>query len=94
MEVNHEWVPVGSPLIQHDAEFLRDLIHQAGFPARIERLEDQLEVLEGRGWLVWTPIEHEQEALNIRNRNFNGPTRRPTRRWSLTGLFGRGRPAA
>ena len=93
--MNREWVPIGAPLLQQDAEFLRDLIHKAGFPARIEHLDvDHLEVINGRGWLVWTPIENEAEALQIRDRNFTGPSRRPQRRWRLTGLISKRRPAA
>jgi hypothetical protein len=86
--VNREWVPIGAPLTQQDAEYLRDIFHRAGFPARMEQLDvDHLEVIDGRGWLVWTPHEHEEEALHIREQYFSGPNRRPRRRFRLTGIF-------
>jgi len=88
-------VPIGAPLSQQDAEYLRDLIHAAGFPARAEQMDvDHLEIINGQSWLVWTPAEHEKQALSIRERHFDGPTRRPRRRSRLTGLFRKGPRAA
>lgn len=89
----HDWERVGTPLRECDAETLRDLIHQAGYPARLEKLTDPAEIEEGRGFCVLVRGEDLPCALAIRNRNFDGHTRRPTKRWRLTGLLRR-RPAA
>lgn len=88
------WVPIGAPVTEQDAHFLRDLIHQAGYPARIERITDPLEIKDGRNWRVFARDEHADAAFDIRDRNFTGPSRRPTRRWSLTGILRGRRPAA
>jgi hypothetical protein len=88
--VNREWVPIGAPLTQQDAEYLRDIFHRAGFPARVGYADLEPEqIIDGRGWLVWTPIEHEAEATYIREQHFSGPTRRPRKRSRLTGIFRR-----
>lgn len=89
----HDWARVGSPLREYDAERLRDLIHQASYPARIERLTNPSEIEDGRAFCVLVRHDDLPCALAIRNRNFDGPTRRPTKRWRLTGLLRR-KPAA
>ncbi|MCZ7607137.1 MAG: hypothetical protein M5U25_13930 [Planctomycetota bacterium] len=91
---SHVWVRIGAPLTESDAKFLRDLIHQKGAPARVIRLEL---TTDQRCWCVLTRPEDMELALDLLDRNFSGPdnpTRRPTRRWGITNLFKRRRPAA
>ncbi|MCA8915752.1 MAG: hypothetical protein KDB90_10100 [Planctomycetes bacterium] len=88
------WVRIGAPLIEQDAEYLRDLIHANGYPARVERLRNPDEIVDGRAWCVLTRVEHSDFANGLRDRNFTGPNRRPSKRWSLTGVLRRRRPAA
>ncbi|MCC7508989.1 MAG: hypothetical protein IT464_06410 [Planctomycetes bacterium] len=88
------WSRVGLPLKELDAEFLRDLIHCAGYPARLERLTIPAEIEHGRDWCTLVRHEDLDVAIAIRDRNFDGPTRRPTKRWRLTGLLRRRKPAA
>ncbi|MCG3184148.1 MAG: hypothetical protein ICCCNLDF_02260 [Planctomycetes bacterium] len=91
---SHVWVRIGAPLTEADAKFLRDLIHQKGVAARVIKLAH---VTDARCWCVLTRPEDMELALDLHDRNFSGPdnpTRRPTRRWGITNLFKRRRPAA
>lgn len=91
---SHVWVRIGAPLTEADAKFLRDLIHQKGVAARVIKLAH---LTDARCWCVLTRPEDMELALDLLDRNFSGPdnpTRRPTRRWGITNLFKRRRPAA
>jgi hypothetical protein len=78
-----DWVRIDALLSEANAHYLRDLIHQQGFPARIEQA--------GAGWHVLVRREHVGIAMDIYHRNFDGGNRPRWRR--VTDLFRRRRAA-
>lgn len=58
-----DWVRVGAPLVEQDAEFLRKLIEDAGHPAKLKHLHD---IDDGRSVVVLTRRENYPAAKAIR----------------------------
>ena len=69
-----DWVRIDALLAEGDARALRDLIHQEGFPARVEHER-------GCGWRVLVRHEHVAIAESIYERHFGAPP--PRRRVTL-----------
>ncbi|MBZ0136915.1 MAG: hypothetical protein K8I27_11135 [Planctomycetes bacterium] len=62
-----DWVRVGAPLIEQDAEFLRTLIEEEGYAARLERIRD---TDNGRSCAVKVERKHLEYAREIRAKCF------------------------
>lgn len=62
-----DWVRVGAPLIEQDAEFLRTLIEEEGYPAKLDRIRD---TDNGRSFAVKVERKHLEYAREIRAKNF------------------------
>lgn len=78
---SQDWVRVGAPLIEQDAEFLRTLIEEEGYPCKLERIRD---TDNGRNFAVKVERKHLEYAGDIRAKNFtdgapNVTEARPTR---------------
>lgn len=62
-----DWVRVGAPLVEQDAEFLRKLIEDAGHPAKLKHLRD---IDDGRSVVVLTRRENYPAAKTLRTKHF------------------------
>lgn len=68
-----DYVPVGTPLIEQDAEYLKDLIAAHGIPCRIGENHDHELAEIGRSSVVMVQRMHRQWALEIRSNEFAEP---------------------
>jgi hypothetical protein len=66
-----DWVRVGAPLVEQDAEFLHQLIRDAGHPAKLKHLPD---IDDGRSVVVLVRRENYRAALALRARHYTDPT--------------------
>ncbi|MCB9895559.1 MAG: hypothetical protein H6839_14015 [Planctomycetes bacterium] len=62
-----DWVRVGAPLVEQDAEFLQKLISDAGLPARLKHLPD---IADGHSVVVLAHRQDHRAALAIREQHF------------------------
>ncbi len=65
-----DWVRVGAPLLEQDAEFLADQVRAAGFPVDLMRSDDASELESGKCYFVRVQARHLPLAREIRARNF------------------------
>ncbi len=72
MDAN-DWVNVGSPLIEQDAEYLLELIRRQGYPAQIVVHGDSALAEAGRTHIVQVRRMHRRLALEIRANEFPEP---------------------